>query len=47
MSLTHLADLMLTDLLSSNFFRVWAEWQLPCDDRSPLTSVKQQNFDFE
>jgi hypothetical protein len=47
MSLTHLADLLLTDLLSSNLFGVWAEWQLPCDEKSPPTSVKQQNFDSE
>jgi len=45
--LTHLADLMLNDLLSSNLFGVWAEWQLPCDKRSPFTSAKQQNFDSE
>jgi hypothetical protein len=33
--------------VSSNLFGVWVEWKLPRDDRSPLTSVKKQNFDSE
>jgi hypothetical protein len=46
MSLTDLANLMLNDLFQANFL-VWAEWKFPHDERSPLTSVKKQNFDSE
>jgi len=41
MSLTHFAELMFNDLFfKQSFFGVWAEWQLPCDERSQSTSVK-------
>jgi hypothetical protein len=33
--------------VSSKLFRLWAEWKFPHDERSPLTSVKKQNFDSE